>query len=74
MDIFSIDPVQFQFHDDLLKLEVSNNILVMAMSSGKLKRIDLQQAQIVEGKLFLNLRNSNTQKVTIFCLIYGPER
>ena len=47
--IFTVDAVQFQFAGSMAAMQVSSNILLMALDNYRLKRIDLQQAKQVEG-------------------------
>ncbi|RIA95939.1 Pep3/Vps18/deep orange family-domain-containing protein [Glomus cerebriforme] len=47
-EIFSLDLVQFQFPAHLVAMSVSNEILVMALETNHILRIDLQQAHDVE--------------------------
>ena len=48
-EIFSLDRVQFQFPAPLVAMSVSNEVLVMALETNHILRIDLQQAHDVEG-------------------------
>ncbi|CAI2181674.1 1175_t:CDS:10 [Funneliformis geosporum] len=47
-EIFSLDRVQFQFPAPLVAMSVSNEVLVMALETNHILRIDLQQAHDVE--------------------------
>ncbi|CAG8443250.1 6027_t:CDS:10 [Acaulospora colombiana] len=46
--IFTLDRVQFQFPAALIAMAVSNEILIMALETNHILRIDLQQAHDVE--------------------------
>lgn len=52
--IFALDYVQFQLPADLVDLAVSNNILVMALESSRVLRIDLDNPLEVEGKAIVH--------------------
>ncbi|KAK9761063.1 tethering complex subunit [Basidiobolus ranarum] len=47
-DIFALDRVQFQLPAPLISVQVSNNILVMALENNHILRINLQEAHDVE--------------------------
>ncbi|CAG8471874.1 10031_t:CDS:10 [Dentiscutata erythropus] len=46
--VFTLDRVQFQPPSSIVKMSVSNEVLVMALESNHILRIDLQQAHNVE--------------------------
>ncbi|CAJ0764682.1 7508_t:CDS:10 [Entrophospora sp. SA101] len=47
-NVFTLDRVQFQFPASLVAMAVSNEILIMALETNHILRIDLQQAHDVE--------------------------
>ena len=49
--VFALDRVQFQFPAQLRTMAVSNEILIMALETNHILRIDLQQAHEVEGEV-----------------------
>lgn len=49
--IFSIEKVQLQFTvNNIVSLVVANNILCMALKTGRIIRIDLEHPQDIDGK------------------------
>jgi hypothetical protein len=59
LPIFEIEPVQLQFSiaADFVAAQVANNVLVLALSNGRILRIDLNRPEDIDGKLggsFLN--------------------
>ena len=53
LPIFNIERVQLQFSigSDFVAAQVANNVLVLALSSGRILRIDLDNAEDIDGKL-----------------------
>lgn len=52
--IFSLEKVQLQFSvNNILNLVVANNILCMALKTGRIIRIDLEHPQDIDGRLQL---------------------
>jgi hypothetical protein len=51
--IFAINYVQFQMPAKLVDMAVSNNILVVALDTYRLLRIDLDNPLEVEGKIYI---------------------
>jgi len=51
LPIFHIEPVklQFQIPSDFVAVQVANNVIVLALASGRLLRIDLYNPQDVDG-------------------------
>lgn len=50
--IFSLEKVQLQFSvNNILSLVVANNILCMALKTGRIIRIDLEHPQDIDGML-----------------------
>lgn len=44
--------IQFSLTSDFVAAQVANNVLVLALQSGRIIRIDLDQASDVDGKHF----------------------
>lgn len=61
--IFGIDYVQFQMPAKLVDMAVSNNILIVALDTYRLLRIDLDNPLEVEGEYFKRLC------VRLFCIV-----
>lgn len=49
--IFTLDKVDYQIPSRLSAMAVSNNIMIMAMETMHLLRIDLQRQHEIEGRL-----------------------
>lgn len=49
--IFRVDPVhlQFQVASDFAAVQVANNVIILALVSGRILRIDLANPQDVDG-------------------------
>lgn len=49
--IFNISPVQLQFSitSDFVAAQVANNVLVIALANGRIIRIDLDNAEDIDG-------------------------
>lgn len=62
--IFGIDYVQFQMPAKLVDMAVSNNILIVALDTYRLLRIDLDNPLEVEGEYFKRLC------VRLFCIVW----
>ena len=52
LPIFDIERVQLQFQlgFDFVAAQVANNVLVLALSNGKVLRIDLDNPEDIDGK------------------------
>lgn len=52
LPIFDIEPVQLQFSiaADFVAAQVANNVLVLALSNGRILRIDLNKPEDIDGK------------------------
>ncbi|CAB4425152.1 unnamed protein product [Rhizophagus irregularis] len=66
-EIFSLDLVQFQFPAPLVAMSVSNEILVMALETNHILRIDLQQAHDVE-----DIEIPRKSEVKIYKIFFDP--
>jgi len=66
-EIFSLDLVQFQFPAPLVAMSVSNEILVMALETNHILRIDLQQAHDVE-----DIEIPRKPEVKIYKIFFDP--
>ena len=50
LPIFKVVPVQLQFSaSDFVALQVANNVLVLALSNGRIIRIDLDNPEEIDG-------------------------
>jgi hypothetical protein len=49
--IFHVEPVQLQFQvaSDFAAVQVANNVIILALTSGRILRIDLANPQDVDG-------------------------
>jgi hypothetical protein len=52
LPIFSVEPVQLQFSiaSDFVAAQVANNVLVLALSNGRIIRIDLDNPEEIDGE------------------------
>ncbi|KAK5629704.1 hypothetical protein RRF57_005419 [Xylaria bambusicola] len=52
LPIFDIEPVRLQFSiaADFVAAQVANNVLVLALSNGRILRIDLNRPEDIDGK------------------------
>lgn len=55
LPIFDVEPVQLQFSiaADFVAAQVANNVLVLALSNGRILRIDLNRPEDIDGELFV---------------------
>jgi hypothetical protein len=53
LPIFNIERVQLQFSigSDFVAAQVANNVLILALSTGRILRIDLDNAEDIDGML-----------------------
>lgn len=53
LPIFDVEPVQLQFSvaADFVAAQVANNVLVLALSNGRILRIDLNRPEDIDGEL-----------------------
>lgn len=53
LPIFSVEPVQLQFSlaADFVAGQVANNVIVLAISNGRILRIDLNRPEDIDGEL-----------------------
>jgi hypothetical protein len=67
LPIFNVEPVQLQFSiaSDFVAAQVANNVLVLALSNGRILRIDLDNPEEIDGGLYCCF--GNAQKL-IACL------
>jgi len=51
LPIFNVEPVQLQFSiaSDFVAAQVANNVLVLALSNGRIIRIDLDNPEEIDG-------------------------
>lgn len=51
--IFHVEHVQLQFQvaSDFVAVQVANNVIILALTSGRILRIDLASPQDVDGRL-----------------------
>jgi hypothetical protein len=56
LPIFDVERVQLQFSvaADFVAAQVANNVLVLALSSGRILRIDLNRPEDIDGSLEIN--------------------
>lgn len=52
LPIFDIEPVQLQFSiaADFVAAQVANNVLALALSNGRILRIDLNKPEDIDGE------------------------
>ena len=52
LPIFSVEPVELQFSlaAEFVAGQVANNTLILALSNGRILRIDLNRAEDIDGK------------------------
>jgi hypothetical protein len=52
LPIFNVEPVQLQFSiaSDFVAAQVANNVLVLALSNGRIIRIDLDNPAEIDGE------------------------
>lgn len=52
--IFKVEPVQLQFalSADFVAAQVANNVLILALSTGRILRIDLDSPSDIDGNCF----------------------
>lgn len=52
LPIFNVEPVQLQFSiaSDFVAAQVANNVLVLALSNGRIIRIDLDNPEEIDGE------------------------
>lgn len=53
--IFRVERVQLQFSisSDFVAAQVANNVLILALSTGRILRIDLDNSEDIDGSLML---------------------
>lgn len=53
LPIFNIEPVQLQFSvaADFVAAQVANNVIILALSNGRVLRIDLNRPEDIDGEL-----------------------
>jgi vacuolar protein sorting-associated protein 18 len=53
LPIFLVEPVQLQFSiaADFVAAQVANNVIVLALSNGRILRIDLNKPEDIDGML-----------------------
>lgn len=53
LPIFLVEPVQLQFSiaADFVAAQVANNVIVLALSNGRILRIDLNKPEDIDGTL-----------------------
>lgn len=53
LPIFTVDPVQLAFSiaADFVAAQVANNVLVLALSTGRILRIDLERPEDIDGMI-----------------------
>lgn len=61
LPIFNVEPVQLQFSiaSDFVAAQVANNVLILALSNGRILRIDLDNAADIDGMICEFLRGSS---------------
>lgn len=59
LPMFDVQRVQFQFPiaADFVAAQVANNVLVLALSSSRILRIDLDSPEDIDGKLHIRPRS-----------------
>jgi vacuolar protein sorting-associated protein 18 len=69
LPIFNIERVQLQFSigSDFVAAQVANNVLVLALSSGRILRIDLDNAEDIDGMLHVVDEDSRLTLQTLTC-------
>lgn len=55
LPIFNVERVQLQFSiaSDFVAAQVANNVLVLALSNGRILRIDLDNPADIDGTIFI---------------------
>lgn len=54
LPIFNIEPVQLQFSvaADFVAAQVANNVIILALSNGRVLRIDLNRPEDIDGEFW----------------------
>jgi hypothetical protein len=62
LPIFNVERVQLQFSiaSDFVAAQVANNVLILALSNGRILRIDLDNAADIDGTLLCEIDNHGT--------------
>lgn len=65
LPIFNVERVQLQFSlsADFVAAQVANNVLVLALATGRILRIDLDNAQDIDGSFSTLVLCSSTDKI-----------
>jgi hypothetical protein len=70
LPIFNVERVQLQFPlgSDFVAAQVANNVLIIALTNGRILRIDLEHAEDIDGKQLplLEWRDANLSQ-TLIC-------
>ena len=55
LPIFNVERVEFKFSiaSDFVAAQVANNVLIIALSSGRILRIDLDTPADIDGELYI---------------------
>lgn len=63
LPMFDVQRVQLQFQvaADFVAAQVANNVLVLALSTGRILRIDLDSPEDIDGELFSNPSSPQTR-------------
>jgi len=66
LPIFNVERVQLQFSiaSDFVAAQVANNVLILALSNGRILRIDLDRAEDIDG-FFLSLANKRNYRTNL---------
>ena len=69
LPIFKVERVQLQFSisADFVAAQVANNVLILALSTGRILRIDLDNASDIDGKHGLLWFKKQALKFTYRC-------
>lgn len=67
LPIFDVERVQLQFSiaADFVAAQVANNVLILALSNGRILRIDLNRPEDIDGMFLLNLSSRFTTELRL---------
>ena len=70
LPIFKVEPVQFQFSisSDFVAAQVANNVLVLALSTGRILRIDLDSPSDIDGISSFPIRLESSSADVLFTI------
>ena len=76
LPIFKVERVQLQFSisSDFVAAQVANNVLILALSTGRILRIDLDSPGDIDGKLASSLSNRTFWTLTVLPRHRSPQK